>query len=104
MSAGAFGTSAGATLWEHRASMHHAHLVEQIAAGHAGGQQVVDTLRQAGFGPAQTAGYIDRLIEQQAFTMAATDIFHLSAGVFVLLLVPIWFVRPPAPVATGAAR
>ena len=104
VSAGAFGTSAGATLWEHRASMHHAHLVEQIAAGHAGGQQVVDTLRQAGLGPAQTAGYIDRLIEQQAFTMAATDIFHLSAGVFVLLLVPIWFVRPPAPVATGAAR
>ncbi len=95
VSAGAFGTSAGTTLWEHRATMHHAHLVEQMAAGHSEGLRFADSLREAGLAGTQVAAYIDRVIDRQAYTMAATDIFHLSALIFVLLLLPLWCAGPP---------
>jgi DHA2 family multidrug resistance protein len=95
VSAGAFGTSAGTTLWEHRAAMHHVHLVEQIAAGHSEGARYAELVRELGLAGTQVAGFIDRVIERQAYTMAATDLFHLSSLIFLLLLVPIWCSAPP---------
>ncbi len=102
VSAGAFGTSAGTTLWEHRAAMHHVHLVEQIAAGHSEGARYAEAVRELGLAGAQVAGFIDRVIERQAYTMAATDVFHLSAMIFVVLLVPVWCARPSPPAVPTA--
>jgi DHA2 family multidrug resistance protein len=49
---------------------------------------------------------LTRLIDQQAYTMAATDIFRLSSILFVLLIGLVWLTRPdmgaPAADAGGA--
>jgi DHA2 family multidrug resistance protein len=39
---------------------------------------------------------VNRLIDQQAFTRAANDIFLGSAGLFLLLIGLIWLTRRPA--------
>ena len=34
------------------------------------------------------------MIDQQAYTMAVTDLFYLSALLFVVLIVLIWLAKP----------
>ena len=37
---------------------------------------------------------MNRLVDQQAYTMAATDIFYLSSVLFVLLIGLVWTTKP----------
>ena len=53
ITAGAFGTSIFTTLWEDRAIMHHAHLVEQINPGNGAAVQSLAQLGAAGLSPEQ---------------------------------------------------
>ena len=104
--AGAVGTSVFTTLWERRAAMHHAHLTEQMSAQPGNAQPVFETLQMAGFLSDQSLGVVNRVIEQQAYTMAVADVFHLSSWLYLLLLLPLWCSvsttrRPPA--AGGAS-
>jgi len=102
---GAMGTSISTTLWENRATLHHARLIE--ARGQLGDPIVGQTVQQlhgvAGFTDAQSAGFLNRLIDQQAFTRAADDIFLASALCFLLLIGTLWLTRRPAQQAGGAA-
>jgi DHA2 family multidrug resistance protein len=41
-------------------------------------------------------------VDQQAYTMAATDLFYASSGLFLLLLAVLWFARPAPPQRPGA--
>ena len=50
--------------------------------------------------PEQASATIERLLNQQAFTMAVTDVFLLSSALFVLLVALVWFAQRPA--AAGA--
>ena len=45
ITAGAFGTSISTTLWEDRATMHHAHLAEAINSGSLAATQTLDKLQ-----------------------------------------------------------
>lgn len=108
ISAGAFGTSIATTLWDDRATLHHAHMVERLGGG---GDPVLSDamakLSAAGLSPDQAAAQINRLIDQQAFTRAADDIFLGSVFLFLLLIGMIWFARPAragAPVDAGGAH
>jgi DHA2 family multidrug resistance protein len=62
----------------------------------------------AGLSPEQALAQINRLIDQQAFTRAADDIFLASALIFVLLISSVWMVRrtgqTAAAVDTGGAH
>ena len=102
ITAGAMGTSISTTLWENRAALHHQHLVEQLGQGSAIAGETIGKLTAAGLSPEQAWGQINRLIDQQAFTRAADDIFLGSAALFVLLIAAVWFTRRPAKIA-GAA-
>ncbi|MBP6899308.1 MAG: DHA2 family efflux MFS transporter permease subunit [Burkholderiaceae bacterium] len=97
ITAGAIGTSIFTTLWEDRAAMHHAHLAETINAGNATAMQSLSGLAASGLTPEQASASINRLIDQQAFTMAATDLFHLSSVLFLLLIGLVWLSRPQRP-------
>jgi DHA2 family multidrug resistance protein len=102
--AGAVGTSVFTTLWERRASLHHARLTEIVDVAGPVALPALQRLREAGFSEAQTLGLVDRLIDQQAHTMAVTDVFQLSAWLYLLLLLPLWstgpmLARPARPVA-----
>jgi MFS transporter, DHA2 family, multidrug resistance protein len=94
ITAGAVGTSLFTTLWENRAVMHHAHLSEAVNAGNGAAVQALAQFAAAGQSPEQANATLSRLIDQQAFTMAAADAFYLSAGLFVLLVGVVWFASP----------
>ena len=99
ITAGAMGTSVVTELWDSRATMHHAHMVEHISTTDPGAVEAFSTLQAAGLSMQQAAAQVNRLIDQQAFTRAADDVFLASAGLFLLLIPLIWL----AKVKKGAA-
>ncbi len=93
--AGAMGTSIATTLWDNRAALHHAQLTEQI--GNASGVAASDffgKLAAAGLSPQQAAAQVNRLIDQQAYMLAASDVFSASAALFIVLIGLVWLARP----------
>ncbi len=94
ISAGAFGTSIATTLWEGRAVLHHAQLAESVNPGNPAAQATLSGLAAAGLTPQQALAQVNALANQQAFTMAATDLFYASAVLFVLLIPVIWLSKP----------
>ena len=103
ITAGSFGTSIATTLWDDRATLHHAHLVERM--GNVGDLALADAMAKlgaAGLSPDQIAAQLSRMIDQQAFTRAADDVFFGSAFLFLVLIGLVWFTRPArAPAAPG---
>ncbi|WP_141288168.1 DHA2 family efflux MFS transporter permease subunit [Ideonella azotifigens] len=101
ITAGAMGTSIATTLWESRAALHHAHLTEPMTGQQDALSGALTGLNQAGLTTDQALIQINRLIDVQAFTRAADDIFIGSAVLFVLLIGLIWLTKRPAPHAGG---
>ncbi|MFG6449354.1 DHA2 family efflux MFS transporter permease subunit [Roseateles sp. BYS180W] len=102
ITAGAMGTSIATTLWESRATLHHHHMVERLSLGDPIAGQTLATLQASGLSPEQAWSQINRLIDQQAFTRAADDIFLASALIFIALIAAIWLTqRPPKLAATA---
>ncbi|MDP3811490.1 MAG: MFS transporter [Hydrogenophaga sp.] len=99
ITAGAVGTSLFTPVWENRASLHHAQLVESIHTGNATAMATLDQLMGSGMNREQALATIDRTNNQQAYTLAVTDIFYLSAVLFFVLVAVIWLTKP----TTGAA-
>lgn len=107
--ASSFATSIATTLWDDRATLHHAHLVEQLGAntdtgplGEAGSQLSVQ-----GLSSEQIAALINRNVDLQVFTRAADDVYLASAFLFVVLIALVWLARPvkaPAGVNAGGAH
>jgi DHA2 family multidrug resistance protein len=102
ITAGALGTSISTTLWENRAVMHHAHLTERLAKGDPVTTGWLDRLTGAGLSPEQAMAQVNRLIDQQAYTRAADDIFLGSSFLFLALIVMIWFTARPKGAAADA--
>lgn len=102
--AGGIGASVSTTLWDDRAAMHHAHLVEHITAYDAGTQQAVQGMTALGLSPEQALGAIERQITRQAYMLSATDLFWAAGILFLLLTAVVWLSRPVRSVAdTGSA-
>ena len=100
---GAMGTSIATTLWDNRATLHHARLVEQMGLNGSALDAATTTLAQAGVPTAGAYASINRLIDVQAFTWAADDIFIGSAVMFLFLIFTIWFTRRPPKIAGGGS-
>jgi DHA2 family multidrug resistance protein len=94
ITAGAFGTSISTTVWDNRAAMHHAHLTESINAGSTATTQILSRLQDAGMDPAQSLAMVDRMINVQAYVLAADDIFYASTVIFILMIPLLWFSHP----------
>ena len=104
ITAGAFATSIATTLWESRASLHHAQLTEHVTRSSPAVADALGKLGSAGLGPEQSIGLLNQLVNQQAFTMAAVDLFNASAVLLVLLIPLVWLTRPAKSGAgSGAA-
>jgi len=102
ITAGAMGTSIATTLWESRAALHHAHLTERLAVGDPVTTDMLSKLGAAGLTPEQGLLQVNRLIDQQAFTRAADDIFLGSAALFLCLITMIWLTKRPPRVGAAA--
>ena len=101
---GALGTSVATTLWESRAAMHHAHLAEAAHAGSPAAQAALAGLAASGLSPQQALAQLNRMVDQQAFTLAANDIFWISSVIFLGLIALVWLTqRPQREGGAGAA-
>ena len=101
ITAGAVGTSLFTTIWEDRAILHHAQLAESVNRTNSTAMQTLDQLGASGYSPQQALASVNRLLDQQAYTMAVTDIFYLSALLFFALIVMVWLAKPTLGAAAG---
>jgi DHA2 family multidrug resistance protein len=104
ITAGAMGTSIATTLWDDRAALHHAHLTEPLSAGQGVFANALATLQSAGMSTQQALAQVNRMIDQQAYTRAADDIFYGSALLFLLLIGLIWFTKRPPRLGSASAE
>ena len=103
ITAGAVGTSIFTTAWEDRAAMHHAHLAEAVGPANAAAADVLARLHAAGMSDPAALALVNRMADQQAFTMAATDLYWLSALLFLGLIALLWLSPAPRRAGGGAA-
>jgi len=94
MTAGAFGTSVTTTLWDSRAQLHHSQLAEHIGDFSDPSAQVFTQLQTQGLGPDQVLALMNRLIDIQAYTLAADELFYGAAALFLVLVAFIWLAHP----------
>ncbi len=102
ITAGAFGTSIATTVWENRASLHHAQLSEAVSLNNQTAVATISGLQSQGMSYDQALGYINRLIDQQSFMLGADDLFYVSAALFILLIPLVWISKPQKAGAGGA--
>jgi MFS transporter, DHA2 family, multidrug resistance protein len=103
ITAGSFGTSITTTLWDRRATLHHAQLVERLTPSDPVTAQALDSLHSNGMGTAQSYELLNRLVDSQAFMLSANDIFYVSGLLFVGLIGLVWIARPLRGGAAAAA-
>jgi MFS transporter, DHA2 family, multidrug resistance protein len=94
ITAGSFGTSIATTLWDRRASLHHAQLADHVTNFDPSTAQALAGMRAGGMSPQQSYDSLNRILDQQAFMLSANDIFYASALVFLLLIAVVWLARP----------
>ncbi len=91
---GSFGTSIAITVWQDRAALHHAQLSELVNRGSSAANSALAGFSAAGMSPEQALGQINRMVDQQAYMLAANDVFYASAIIFLLLIPLVWLARP----------
>ncbi|MEB0056848.1 DHA2 family efflux MFS transporter permease subunit [Variovorax sp. LG9.2] len=94
ITAGAMGTSIVTTVWDNRATTHHAQLAESINQGNSAATGMISGLQSNGFSADQVLAQINRLIDQQSFMLAANDVFYASAVLFIFLIPLVWLAKP----------
>jgi MFS transporter, DHA2 family, multidrug resistance protein len=103
ITAGSFGTSITTTVWDRRATLHHAQLVERMTPGDPGTAQALDSLHAGGAASGQGYQLLNHLVDAQAFMLSADDIFYVSAIAFLALILLVWLAHPMRGAASGAA-
>jgi len=93
--AGSISTAVSILLWTNRTDLHRAVLTEHIRQDAGGWTHTQSTLQALGFNTAQSLSYAERVINQQASTLAVNDLYVLFAVVFLLLIPVVWFAKPP---------
>jgi MFS transporter, DHA2 family, multidrug resistance protein len=94
ITAGSFATSITTTLWDNRATLHHAQLVEHLTGSNFAMAQAMGHLHASGLTSQQGYGLLNQLVDQQAYMMSANDIFYVSGFLFVVLAGVVWLARP----------
>ncbi|WDS36387.1 DHA2 family efflux MFS transporter permease subunit [Pseudoxanthomonas sp.] len=98
---GSFAASLTTWIWNRRITVHHAELTENISAYDPAMQQ---TVHQLGHGDPQTgAVMLNQMIGQQASQIGFNEVFHLLGWIFLLVIVFVWFAKPPFAAKGGAA-
>ncbi len=103
ITAGAFGTSIVTTVWDNRATFHHSQLIEHISVYNYQATDAISKLKQMGMSMEQIKTQLNMLINQQAFTFSADDIFFVSALICLSLVGLVWLAKPAKVVASAAA-
>jgi len=103
ITAGAVGTSIATTLWDRRATLHHAQLVERLGAGDPATAAALGTLHSGGLSADQSYAMLNHLVDTQAFMLSADDIFYVSGVLFLILIGLVWLAHPVRGAGGAAA-
>ncbi|CAB3774511.1 DHA2 family efflux MFS transporter permease subunit [Paraburkholderia humisilvae] len=90
----ATGTSIFQTAWEHRSTLHHTQLVTQANPYNPTFDATVQQMTQLGLSQQQAWGLFNLMATQQAAQLGVNDLFYISAGIFIALIVLIWITKP----------
>lgn len=102
---GAIGTAVFVTIWSRRTTFHHARLTETAVPGTPAYEQWMAQLGHAGMNTQQRFTLLDNLISQQAATQATIDVLHLTAILFGLMILMVFFAKPAkGVVASGGGH
>ncbi|MGI4812231.1 MAG: DHA2 family efflux MFS transporter permease subunit [Janthinobacterium lividum] len=101
---GGMGSSIFTTAWERRSTLHHAQLMEHANVFNPAFTQSITQYNGVGLtGTGQAYGAINAVVSQQASTLGVTDMFYLSSGIFIALIILIWITKPAAGPGSAAA-
>jgi DHA2 family multidrug resistance protein len=103
ITAGSFAASLVTTIWDRREALHQTRLSEVSNSASLPYGQAVDVLKGLGLTDVQAAAAIGRQLTQQAYLLAANDIFIASAVLSLILTSTIWLTRRPAPLTGPVA-
>ena len=56
--------------------------------------QTLSQLQASGLSVEQAHGMMNRMVDVQAYTLAANDVFNGAAVLFLLLIALVWMARP----------
>lgn len=99
--AGGFAASIITTAWDRREALHQGRLAEAVGTGMPL-QMARAGLERMGLTDVQAAATVTHQLVGQAYLLASTDLFRLSAWLCILLAGTVWLTRRPSP--NGAAH
>lgn len=100
--AGSFSASIITTAWDRREALHQSRLSEAIGSGFPY-HMAIKGLQQLGLNSTQAAAAVTRQMVQQAYLLASTDLFRISAWLCGATIVVVWFTRRAAPMQGAVA-
>jgi len=92
---GSFGTSLSITFWERREALHRTQLAERVTDSAWASGDYVARLGGVGVPADQAHGFMDKVLTQQAYTLASNDIYWVTSSIMFSIIVLVWFARPP---------
>ncbi|MGH8074855.1 MAG: DHA2 family efflux MFS transporter permease subunit [Lysobacter sp.] len=98
---GSFAASLTTWAWNQRGTIHHAQLTEHISAQDPAMLQTVTAIGQGDL--QRGAVVLDGMISQQAVQIAFNEIFHLLGILFLVVILFVWFAKPPFAAKSSAA-
>ncbi|EEG84208.1 drug resistance MFS transporter, drug:H+ antiporter-2 family [Proteus penneri ATCC 35198] len=93
--AGAIGASLTTTIWTQRESLHHETFVEKINPLDPDSQMAFQQMNDLGLSNEQASAYLAKTITEQGLIISANEIFWLAAGIFLIMMIVVWFAKPP---------
>jgi len=93
MTAGAVATSLCTTLWDHRTALHRAEMAERVNLADPAAQAWMEQSQAQGSSATQAMASLSRILDQQAQTLAVTEVFLGAALVFLALIALLWTLR-----------
>ncbi len=101
--AGSFAASIITTAWDRREALHQTRLADAVGQG-VPYQMAAGQMQRLGLSATQAAAAVTRQMVGQAYLLASTDLFRLSAWLSGGLIVLVWICRrPSAPTGPVAA-
>jgi DHA2 family multidrug resistance protein len=93
ITAGGFAASITTTMWDRREALHQSRLVETSTAYNPTVQYALSVLHQRGFSDLAGYGLLLRNILNQAYLLAAEDLFWISGWLSLGLIAIVWMTR-----------
>ncbi|MBB4660081.1 DHA2 family efflux MFS transporter permease subunit [Parvularcula dongshanensis] len=103
ITSGSFAASLITTMWDRREALHQSRLADRVTPDAAGYASVTETLRSLGADAAHGSAVIARQMVEQAYLLAATDLFWLSGWIALAMITLVWFTKRPGGTAKGIA-